>query len=202
METRLGVLEAGLGVLEAGLGVLEARLGVLEARLGVLESGKGVLETSFRVLEARLSVLEAGPDVLEAGPGVLEAGLSVLEARLGVVGRPGSTSWCTPMRFYKVFRVKTGPMGLKAKKYYFFNGIWSWAVPERSGDVPGGSRARIIDFSLVLGGFGGGIQGRAISKGGLSDPLNQDFSRQTKHHWNWAKARAMGLGKDRHKGLG
>ena len=23
---------------------------------------------------------------------------------------------------------------------------WSWAVPERSGDVPGGSRARIIDF--------------------------------------------------------
>ena len=31
---------------------------------------------------------------------------------------------------------------------------WSWAVPERSGDVPGGSRARIIDFSLVLEGFG------------------------------------------------
>ena len=63
--------------------------------------------------------MEARPDVLEAGPGVLEAGLSVLEARLGVVGRPGSTSWCTPMRFYKVFGVKTGPTGLKAKKYYF-----------------------------------------------------------------------------------
>ena len=27
------------------------------------------------------------------------------------------------MRFYKVFGVKTGPMGLKAKKYCFSNGI-------------------------------------------------------------------------------
>ena len=34
------------------------------------------------------------------------------------------------------------------------------------------------------------------------DPLNQDFSRQSKHHWNCARARAMGLGKERHKGLG
>ena len=33
---------------------------------------------------------------------------------------------------------------------------WSWAVPERSGVVPGGSRARIIDFPLVLRGFLGG----------------------------------------------
>ena len=33
---------------------------------------------------------------------------------------------------------------------------WSWAVPERSGDVPRGSRARIIDFSMVLGGLGEG----------------------------------------------
>ena len=41
----------------------------------------------------------------------------------------------------------------------------------------------------------------AIPGGGLSDPLNQDFSRQTKHHWNWARAKAMGLGKDKHKGL-
>ena len=123
LETRLGVLEAGLGVLEAGLGVLEARLGVLEARLGVLESGMGVLEARFRVLEARVSVLVARPDVFEAGPGVLETRLSVLEARLGVVRRPGSTSCCIPMRFYKVFGVKTGPMGLKAKKYDFSNGI-------------------------------------------------------------------------------
>ena len=75
------------------------------------------------VLVTRLGVLEAGPGVLEAGLGVLEAGLSVLEARLGVVRRPGSTSWCIPRRFYKVFGVKAGPMGLKAKKYYFSNGI-------------------------------------------------------------------------------
>ena len=50
--------------------------------------------------------------------------------------------------------------------------------------------------------LGGAHHAPGISGGGLSDPLNQDFSRQTKHHWNWARARAMGLGKDRHKGLG
>ena len=43
---------------------------------------------------------------------------------------------------------------------------WSWAVPERSGDVPGGSRARIIDFSLVFEGFGGGGRGRAWARFG------------------------------------
>ena len=85
--------------------------------------GPGALETRRGVLEAGLGVLGAGPGVLEARLGVLEARLGVLEARLGVVGRPGSTSWCTPMRFYKVFGVKTGPMGSKAKKYYFSTGI-------------------------------------------------------------------------------
>ena len=52
--------------------------------------------------------------------------------------------------------------------------------------------------------LGGARHAGAISAGGLVDPLNQTFSRQTKHHWNWARARAMGLGngKDRHKGLG
>ena len=80
-------------------------MGVLEARLGVLEAGPGVLEARPGVLEARL--------------GALEARLSVLEARLSVVGRPGSTSWCIPMRFYKVFDAKTGPTGLKAKNIIF-----------------------------------------------------------------------------------
>ena len=84
-------------------------MGVLEARLGVLEAGPGVLE--------------ARPRVLEAGLGALEARLSVLEARLSVVGRPGSTSWCIPMRFYNVFDAKTGPMGLKAEKHDLFNRI-------------------------------------------------------------------------------
>ena len=65
---------------------------------------------------------------------------------------------------------------------------WSWAVPERSGDVPEGSRARKIEFSMVLDIFLGGAHARAMAAGGLSDPLNQDFSRQTKHHWNWASA--------------
>ena len=89
----------GLGILEAGLGVLEARLGVLEARPGVLE---------------------VGPSVSDVRLGVLDAGLSVLEARLGVVGRPRSTSWCIPIRFYKVFDAKTEPMGLKATKILYF----------------------------------------------------------------------------------
>ena len=103
----------------------------MEAGLGVLEAGLGVLEAGPGVLEARLSVLEAGL-------GVLEAGLSVLEARLGVVGRPGSTSWCTPMRFYKVFGVKTGPMGLKAKKYCFANGIsMNFVFPGHTELLPG-----------------------------------------------------------------
>ena len=35
--------------------------------------------------------------------------------------------------------------------------------------------------------FWGARQGRADPGGGLSDPVNQDFSRQTKHHWNWAR---------------
>ena len=58
---------------------------------------------------------------------------------------------------------------------------WSWAVPERSGVVPGDSRARIIDFPLVLEGFLGGPQGRADPRRRFSDPLNQDFSRQTQN---------------------
>ena len=35
----------------------------------------------------------------------------------------------------------------------------AWAIPERSGDVLGGSRAPIIDFSMVLGGLGGEASG-------------------------------------------
>ena len=31
----------------------------------------------------------------------------------------------------------------------------AWAFPHRSRDVPRGSRARIIDFSMVFGGLGG-----------------------------------------------
>ena len=31
----------------------------------------------------------------------------------------------------------------------------AWAFPHRSGDVPGASSARIIDFPMVLGGLGG-----------------------------------------------
>ena len=99
------------------------RFGSASLLLAFWKPGLGVLEARLSVLEARLGVLEARLGVLEAGLVVSEAGLSVLEARLGVVGRPGKTSWCIPMRFYKVFGVKTRPMGLKAKKHHFSNGI-------------------------------------------------------------------------------
>ena len=42
------------------------------------------------------------------------------------------------MRFYKVFGVKTGPMGLKAKKYYFSNGIsMNFVFPGHTELLPG-----------------------------------------------------------------
>ena len=100
---------AGLGVLEAGLGVLGARFGVLNARLGVLERGPGVLEV--------------GPGILEAGLGVLEAAVGILQARIGVVERLGNTSWCIPMRFYKVFGAKTRSMSLNTRNHHFSNRI-------------------------------------------------------------------------------
>ena len=76
--------------------------------------------------------------------GVLEAGLGVLEAGLGGFERLLG-DYCV-LRAFK----------------------WSWAVPERSGDVPGGSRARIIDFSLVFGGLCGGEPTDVPSRGGLA----------------------------------
>ena len=105
-------------------------------------------------METRLGVLEAGLGVLEAGLGVLEARLSVLEDRLNVVVRPGSTSWCTPMRFYKVFGVKTGPMGLKAKKYYFSNGIsMNFVFPGHTELLPGHTELLSGRTTWRLGGW-------------------------------------------------
>ena len=42
------------------------------------------------------------------------------------------------MRFYKVFGVKTGPMGLKAKKYDFSNGVsMNFVFPGHTELLPG-----------------------------------------------------------------
>ena len=53
---------------------------------------------------------------------------------------------------------------------------WYGAFPERTGDVPGGSKTRIIDFSLVLRDLGGGesmgVRGRAMAEGPGLDPQN------------------------------
>ena len=57
------------------------------------------------------------------------------------------------------------------------------AFPERSGDVPGGSRARIIDFSMVLGGLGRrgavGVSSTRYGRGLWSGPLNPKIKPNT-----------------------
>ena len=84
------------------------------------------------------------------------------------------------MRFYKVFGVKTGPMGLKAKKYYFSNGIsmnfvflgHTELLPEHTEVLPGaqhsvleaglsgleaglgGPERHLGDYCMLLNGFG------------------------------------------------
>ena len=81
---------------------------------------------------------------------------------------------------------------------------WPWAVPERSGDVPGSSRARIIDFSLVLEGLGGGeASGGPVARGSVRPPKTS-FSRQTKHHRHRHRRRhrRTGVQAYRHRGLG
>ena len=71
---------------------------------------------------------------------------------------------------------------------------WSWAVPERSGDVPGGSRARNIDFSLVLEGLGGGdLENRPRVVDPFLGHLKRDvsdnlFAGMAKHH-NFRRAK-------------
>ena len=64
-----------------------------------------------------------------------------------------------------------------------------------SGDAPGSSKARIFDFSLVLGGFGGGEAMDApwtCRADGVWLRLPEyKFSRQTKHQWVWARVWAM-----------
>ena len=58
----------------------------------------------------------------------------------------------------------------------------AWAFPHRSGDVPGGSRALIIDFSMVLGGLGGWRHGSAwvrYGRGFWAGPLNPKIKPNT-----------------------
>ena len=71
---------------------------------------------------------------------------------------------------------------------------WSWAVPERSGDVPGGSRARIIDFSMVLGGLGGGAPRARHPGAGIVRPPKSRFFKtdQTPHTTHQAQAQGQG----------
>ena len=102
----------------------------------------------------------------------MEAGLGVLEAALG-----GLERHCVLLNGLGRFQNALGTFQ---------------EAPERE--------TMIFDWFWEV--LGGGPHARAIPRRGLSDPLNQDFSRQTKHHWNWARARAMGLGKDTHNGLG
>ena len=113
---------------------------------------------------------------LDAQHAVLEAGLSVLEAGLG-----------GPERHLGDYCMLLNGLGR------FQNALGTFQeAPERESLI----------FHWFWKGRGGARHAPGIPGRGLSDPLNQDFSRQTKHHRNWARARAMGLGKDMHKGLG
>ena len=65
----------------------------------------------------------------------------------------------------------------------------SWAVPQRSGDVAGGSRARINDFALVLGGFGGRAKGAHArvghpSAGNLGTPKPKNLNKHQQREAN------------------
>ena len=64
-----------------------------------------------------------------------------------------------------------------------------------SGDVPGGSRARIIDFSMVLGGFGRGHPRAPHPRGWIVRPPKTQFQKKTPNthtHGNWQMV--LGLG--------
>ena len=152
------------------LGGQTGRLGGWTGRLGGQTGRLEVLEARLGVLEARLNVLKAGPGVLEAGLGVLEARLSVVEARLGVVGRPGSTSWCIPTRFYKFFRVKTRPIGWKAK-LLLLSGIamnlvflgHTYLLPRHTELLTGRTTWRLGGQTKRLGGRTGPFSGTGVT---------------------------------------
>ena len=101
---------------------------------------------------------------LDAQHGVLEAGLSVLEAGLG-----------GPERHLGDYCVLLHGLGRFQNALELFQ-----EAPERESLI----------FHWFWEVLGGAHHARAMAEGGLSDPLNQDFSRQTKHHWNWETARA------------
>ena len=124
-------------------------------------------------MDAGLSVLKAGPSVLEAGPSVFEAPkqkIRFFQQNFNVfVVFPGHTELFPG--HVKLFPNKKSFVGhtdlLPGHTVWRLGGQtgclygWTWAFPERSGDVPVVSKARIIDFSMVLGGLGGGEPMRA-----------------------------------------
>ena len=93
---------------------------------------------------------------LDAQHGVLEAGLSVLEAGLGGPERHLG-DYCMLLNGLGRFQNALGTFQeAPERETMIFH--WFWKV------------------------LGGGAHAPGVAGGGLSDPLNQDFSRQTTHH--------------------
>ena len=83
---------------------------------------------------------------------------------------------------------------------------WSWAVPERSADVPRSCRAGIVDFLMVFGGLGGvgakDVPRRAPCRPGWSGPPKPSFSKTTQAPQAQAQAQAQAQVQAQAQGLG
>ena len=75
-----------------------------------------------------------------------------------------------------------------------------WAFADRSGDVPGASRARIINFSLVLGGLGWGESTDGWWRGGICPTPKASFFKKTPS--TTGTGTGTGIGTHKHKGKG
>ena len=91
---------------------------------------------------------------------------------------------------------RTGSLGRSWAAFRWLLGAfrWSWALPERSGDVPRSSRARIIDFSMVFGGLGGGGPRTCQSRGWIVRPPKSRFFKTDQTPLELGKGKGNGLG--------
>ena len=71
---------------------------------------------------------------------------------------------------------------------------WFWAVPERSKDVPEGSRGRKIKFSRVLEIFWGGAPRARHPDAGIVRPPKSRFFKTDQTPLELGKGKGNGLG--------
>ena len=71
---------------------------------------------------------------------------------------------------------------------------WSWAVPERSGDVPDTFKTGKIEFSMVLEFFGGGAPCPGHLRAGIVRPPKPTFFKTDQTPLELGKGKGNGLG--------